>query len=254
MKIKSLNTVLHACCTLLGLMLFQYTFAQNTNWSVLTPKLAGTLKLGVINGNESKWFSDFFKIKEKSNSKETIYTIKDHIIGNGKIELIIRSLTDSKGNILKVNFTDIPANTKLIWAYGGASNKKTDAHNWIPNIKPNDCYQNVFSIEGNSFTLYYGTSRHLKILEALTPPPSSHLRLSDAYRQNSPIDLLRSNKSTSAQILTANVIIPKSESLYFCFYFLSPKADYNYFMLPKLFEKGSYRVNDETEWMKSTPD
>jgi len=35
---------------------------------------------------------------------------------------------------------------------------------------------------------------------------------------------------------------------------LNPKADYNYFMLPRLFEDGYYRVNEETEWMKSTPD
>lgn len=253
MKTKQLKILQQVSCILFSLMLFQHSFAQSPDWSLLTPELSGTLKLGIINGEESKWLSDFSQVKEKNNPQEITYTAKDKIIEKGKIELIIRPLMDSKGAIMKLNFIDIPENAKLVWTYGGASNQKVDTNNWKPNIIPEDCYQNVFSIEGNSFTLYYGTSRSLKILEALTPS-GSPLRLSDAHQQETPLALLLSGKKSTTQVLSADVDIQQSESLYFCFYFLNPKADYNYFMLPKLFEKGSYRVNKETEWMKSTPD
>ncbi len=228
-----------------------YLAGQTTNWTCLTPENGGTLRLGVVKGEKSLWFSDFSKIKEKKSEKEQVLTLKDDFIEKGEIKLIIRPLMDSKGGVMKLSTENLPENTRVIWAYGGASNQLVD--NDLSTIRPNDCYKNVFSIEGNSFTLYYGTSRKLKILEALTPPGES-LRLADAKQQDSPLKLLHSGKKTDAQVLASEFNPENQNSYYFCFYFLNPKADYNYFMLPKLFEDGNYRVNKDTEWMKSTPD
>jgi len=238
---------------LLAFLCLGFVKAQNPDWSLLTPKLAGTLRIGVSTQGASKWFSEFASVKMKSSEKEIKYILKDELIGKGVIEFLIRPLEDSKGAVMKLNSDNIPKGLQLIWTYGGASNNKVDIEMWKPVILPKDCYQNVFSIEGNSFTLYYGNSRKLKILEGLTPA-GGKLRLADANQQTNPIQLLKSGKKTVAQVLTADFKMVDGQDYYFCFYFLNPAADYNYFMLPKLFEEGSYRVNKETEWMKSTPD
>lgn len=238
---------------LLAFLCLGFVKAQNPDWSLLTPKLAGTLRIGVSTQGTSKWFSEFKSLKLKSSEKEKKYILKDEILVKGAIEFLIRPLADSKGAVMKLCGENLPKDLQLIWTYGGAANKDVDSSRWLPAILPEDCYQNVFSIEGNSFTLYYGNSRKLKIIEGLTPPGGT-LRLADANEQANPIQLLKSGKKTVAQVLTDDFKMVDEQDYYFCFYFLNPTADYNYFMLPKLFEEGSYRVNKETEWMKSTPD
>ncbi len=239
---------------LIGLLLIGlpgFLIGQTSNWSMRTPELGGTLRVGVISGEKSLWFSDFSKIKEKKTNEELVITLKDELIGKGEIDFIIRPLKDSDGAVMKLETKNIPEGIRFIWTYGGASNEIMEDN--VKPIRPKDCHKNVFSIEGNSFTLYYGTSRKLKILEALTPP-GDELRLADAKKQNTPFELLNSGKKTDAQVVASAFDIQKDSAYYFCFYYLNPKADYNYFMLPKLFENGSYQVNKETEWMKSTPD
>ncbi|WP_321321669.1 DUF4450 domain-containing protein [Labilibaculum sp.] len=238
---------------LLAFLCLGFVKAQNPDWSLITPELAGTLRIGVASQGTSKWFSEFKSIKLKSSEKEKKYILKDEILVKGAIEFLIRPLADSKGAVMKLCGENLPKDLQLIWTYGGAANKDVDSSRWLPAILPEDCYQNVFSIEGNSFTLYYGNSRKLKIIEGLTPPGGT-LRLADANEQANPIQLLKSGKKTVTQVLTADLKMVDEQNYYFCFYFLNPTADYNYFMLPKLFEEGSYRVNKETEWMKSTPD
>ncbi len=237
-----------AFCLFIG----QNAFAQDPDWSMLAPELGGTLRLGVANSNSSKWFADFKTIKEKAQEHEVIFTLKDEIISKGEIKYHIRFLKDSKGAVIKLTTNNIPENIKLIWTYGGASND-VKPEGWKTVLVPDDCYKNVFSIEGNSFTLYYGTSRKLRVLEALVPP-GEEPRLADAKQQESPLKLLHSGKKTDAQVVASQSKLIANEALYFCFYFLNPKADYNYFMLPELFENRSYMVNKQTEWMKSTPD
>ncbi len=240
------------CLIMFVLLNTSALIGQNTDWSLLTPELGGTLRLGIAKEGESKWFSECDKIKEKNSDRETQYLIKDELLGKGEIEYTIRPLEDSRGAVMRLQYKNLPEGMQLIWCYGGASNQKVD-NNWKPVIVPADCDKNVFSIEGSSFTLYYGTSRKLKILEAETPV-GGKLILGDANQQKSPLQLIKSGKKTNAQVLTSVVDIDNSKPMYFCFYFLNPKADYNYFMMPELFESGKYRVNKETEWMKSTPD
>ncbi len=228
-----------------------FSMAQAPNWSLLTPQLGGTLRFGFAIENQSKWFTDFSKIKHKITESEEIYTLTDPILGKGSLIFTIRKLKDSKGAVMQLSSNHLPENAKLIWCYGGASNN--DVQDWVPQIMTEDCYQNVFSIEGNSFTLYYGTSRKLKILEALTPP-GEKVRLADAQKQQNPAVMLTSGKKTTYQMAASEFDMVDGELYYFCFYFLNPKADYNYDMLPKLFQDRSYIVNKETNWMKSTPD
>lgn len=72
-------------------------------------------------------------------------------------------------------------------------------------------------------------------------PVGSELRLSDAHRQKTPLELYHSGKKTDAPVLSGFYSWTAQENCYFCFYKQNAKADYNYFMLPELFQKENKR-------------
>lgn len=228
-------------------------WAQLPNFSMRTPELAGTLRLGLVQGETSVWLSDCKTVRTQTEQHETVYTIEHSLLGKGTLEIRTRSLLDSPGMILKITATNTPETVRLFWAYGGSLGEEVQPKNSENLLIPEYCTDNVFSVEGNAFTVYYGTSRRLRIYEALVPP-ASEIRLSDAHKQNTPLEFFNSGKKTDAPALAAISPIKPDEPLYFCFFKQNPKADYNYFMLPILYEKGSYEFHKETNWMQSTPD
>ncbi|GHT24144.1 hypothetical protein AGMMS4957_16700 [Bacteroidia bacterium] len=123
----------------------------------------------------------------------------NYSIGKGKIQVAVQSLRDTKGVIVEV----VPAaNTELTWSFGGGT--KDD----------------VFSVEGNAFTLYYGESMALRTIQGCVPP-ESQLQIIDN------------------QSLSGRLPVLSGQKYYLCFYTQNAKADYNYFMLSDLFNKGS---------------
>jgi hypothetical protein len=191
-------------------------------------------------------------MKVQNKNDETIYTLQKGWAGEGSLSFSIKRLKDSEGIVLKLDAKDIPENLKLMWAFGGCSNEKVD-QNIVQGIKPEACKDNVFSVEGNAFTVYYGTSRSLRVFQGIVPP-ISEIRLSDAHQQATPLAMYNSGKKTDAPALCGQTQLKTGTSLYFCFYRQNATADYNYFMLPELFETGKASVQIKTEWMKSTPD
>ena len=92
----------------------------------LTPP-AGTFRLGISKGNESHWL----KSKEKVEG----------------IHFQWKALPDSHGFILEVEVTSTSKADKLFWSFG--------------DCRP-DSDINVFSVEGQAFTCYYGESMKLR--------------------------------------------------------------------------------------------
>ena len=174
----------------------------------LTPP-AGTFRLGISKGNESHWL----KPKEKVEG----------------IHFQWKALPDSHGFILEVEVTSTSKADKLFWSFG--------------DCQP-DSDINVFSVEGQAFTCYYGESMKLRTLQAVTP--SDDIRLSNGHKDETPLMLYESGKRTDRPVLAGrcNLSPPPSQEkdtkpfrLYFCFYEQNEKADYNYYMLPDIFAK-----------------
>jgi len=139
-----------------------------------------TFKLGLISGDHSEWLDA---------SRENI-------------QLTTHPLSNTKGFITEVYCRQIPDSTKLFWLFGdSASTSNKD---------------NVYSVEGNAFTVYYGESKALKTVHGCTPPGS------DIRIENPPA-------------LTGKLPIQSGKKYYFCFYKQNAQADYNYFMLEDLF-------------------
>ena len=227
--------------------------AQLPGFQVFTPELSGTLHLGLVIGEKSSWLNQNTDVQIKGKKQESTYSVNHPLLQNGRLTIIVKPLLDAPGFVLKVEGFALPDSIMLFWAFGGCLGDTVRVNKNQSMINPEYCKDNVFSIEGHAFTVYYGTSRRLQILSALTPP-GSEICLSDAHQQVTPLTFFGSGKKTDAPALAAMVPLTSGEPVYFCFYKQNPKADYNYFMMPRLFEKGSYEVHTDSNWMKSTPD
>jgi len=198
-------------------------------------EIHGTLRLGLTNGSESKWMGNLKSIKQKDQKGQGTYKLQDPIIGKGNITLRIADLTDSEGYIMEITPENIPDHTSLSWAFGGCEGISAPfAINNV--IKPIDCKDVVYSVEGNAFTAYYGTSLHLKVVMGVMPQ-GSEVRLSNGEAQQTPLSLFNSGKKTFAPVLSAMRELHNGEKLYICMYVQNAKADYNYYLLPELFAK-----------------
>lgn len=211
------------------------------------PEVAGTLRMGLVCGDDSYWLSEC-KVKKSGDDACRFYEVTDKRMGKGRVTIEVKTLKDTKGHTLKVMADNFPQGVRLVWAFGGLSGE-TDVP--MVNFTPEQCKDNVFGIEGRIVTTYYGTSRRLRIATLITP--ESDTRLSDARKMTSPLEMYNSGKKTDAPAVCAMCDIENGKVLYFAVYKQNPKADYNEYMLPELHEKGSYVVHKDANWMESTP-
>lgn len=198
------------------------------------PEMAGQLTFGIIKGEDSKWITDT-KIKIKEKKGTFIYIISDPLLGKGRIEFRVVRLTDSDGVILEVEAEGIDNDVELLWSYAGASGKMLTPPQAV-NVQPDYCTYNVYSVEHTAFTLYYGESMNLKVIQAVMPLTSA-IRLSNYHVLSTPLLHYRSGKKTEAPSLAGVLPVRNGQKEYVCIYRQNDKADYNYYMLPALFEK-----------------
>lgn len=199
------------------------------------PQMAGNFRIGLSNGKESRWTGDLKKVTFKNEKGRLVYTMKDPLLGNGTLVVKVVKLSDSDGIVLEVEAENLPEGIELIWSFGGCYGKVLD-NRTDSRMKPEFCKYNVFSVEGTAFSVYYGESMRLKIIQGVTPLESD-IRLSDAHQQQSPLAFYGSGKKTDAPALAAACPLTGEKKLYFCFYTQNQRADYNYYMLPALFDK-----------------
>ena len=213
----------------------QISVAKHPEFAFQLPEMAGNLKFGVIVGDHSKWCSDTKQVRSEFKNNILTYRISDPILGKGSLTFNVISLSNTDGILIEVSGDRLPENTQLLWAFGGAYGKLLN-ENDQPTLKPEFCKYNVFSVEWTAFTVYYGESMRLRVIQGVMPI-SSEIRLSDAHQQESPLAFFNSGKKTDAPALAATVPLENGGKDYFCIYKQNAQADYNYYMLPELFEK-----------------
>jgi hypothetical protein len=206
---------------------------EHPEFGFLLPEMAGNLKFGIIVGSESKWFSAAKSKVTKQNQNSITYNISDPILGKGNIVVKAISMNNTNGVIIEMEGNNLPENTKLLWAYGGAYGKALEKKEEAL-LNPEFCPNNVFSVENTAFTLYFGQSMALRTINVVTPF-SSEIRLSDAFSQNSPLEFFESGKKTTSPALAATLPLKNGQKEYFCVFKQNKSADYNYYMLPEVF-------------------
>ena len=199
---------------LLGICLINSVLAQSLN------PPAGNFRLGVAKGNDSHWLTTQGNASKESPEKGSKKATEVNLEKMKGVDFQWKALSDSRGFILEVNVTDTSKADTLYWSFG--------------DCQP-DADINVFSVEGQAFTCYYGESMQLRTLQAVTP--SDDIRLSDGLQDSTPRQLYHSGKKTNRPVLAGRCPLVPNSKLYFCFYEQNEKADYNYFMLPEVFSQ-----------------
>lgn len=194
------------------------------------PEGAGSFRLGIVNGTESRWL-DECRVKQHQQN----FTITDDLWKGGEVRLTVLPLSDTQGFIVEASGKGLPDSLQLCWAFG-ACDETIQAPPADNVIDPAACADNVFSIEGNAFLVYYGKVMALRTVIGIAPL-SSVIRLSDAHRQTTPLQLWESGKKTDSPVISSCCPWDTDEKLYFCFYHQNERADYNYYLLPDLFQK-----------------
>jgi hypothetical protein len=204
-------------------------------FSFQLPQMAGHFRIGVVNGKRSLWGSELQSVKLTQGKGQLTYILQDKLLGSGELIVKVSKLSESDGLVMEVEGKEIPQGVQLFWSFGGSYGKVLEKKQ-ESDLKPIYCKDNVFSVEGNAFTVYYGESMKLKVIQGVVPA-SSEIRLSDAHQQASPLAFFRSGKQTDAPALAATCPIVSGEKLYFCLYTQNEKADYNAYLLPALFKR-----------------
>lgn len=207
--------------------------AAHPEFSFTLPEIAGNLKFGIIVGTKSKWLHETDVTVSNKLKDKMVYTLSEPLLGKGKLTITVLSISHTDGLIIEVKGEQVAKEVKLFWSYGGAYGELPDKLQPVV-LRPVFCADNVFSVERTSFTLYYGESMKLKTIHGVMPP-DSEIRLADTFRQSSPLDFYHSGKQTPAPALAATLPLTNNEPVYFCIYRQNQQADYNYFMLPELF-------------------
>lgn len=203
------------------------------------PHMAGNLRFGVVRGDESLWACEFEGVTLEQKGGVLSYHCKHPLLGQGSLIVRVVALSDSDGIVMEIEAGRIEPGLALLWSFGGCYGKILEDVS-LSHLYPAYCRHNVFSVEGTAFSVYYGESMDLKIIQGVTPP-GSDIRLSDARSLQSPLALFDSSKRTDSPVLSGMFPVEEGGRYYICIYTQNEKADYNYFMLPALFERESGR-------------
>lgn len=176
--------------------------------------MAGNLKFGIVKDGESKWIKDAEQIKSDLKNHVLTYRIADPLLNKGEITFKAISLKNTNGILIEVSANRLPENVHLFYTFGGAYGKVLSDDKPYA-LLPRYCKDNVFNVERTSFTLYYGESGNLKVLQGILPL-TAEIRISDANRQTSPLALHNSGK-TDAPVLSAIIPLENNKKSIFAF-------------------------------------
>ncbi|HEX2631005.1 MAG TPA: DUF4450 domain-containing protein [Chitinophagaceae bacterium] len=252
-------------------------------FALYMPGMGGNFKFGLIAGNKSKWLIDADHIKTIYRPGSMIYEINDPLLGKGMMRVIVLALADKEGMIIKTETTGITGTIELVVVFGGASGKKFSRDGDIgadPEssfyLHPENCTDNSYQLNQNSFHLYYGTgkvlteeqryevqhlpdssknntaTKNLKQLAGLFPPAIT-LKLSDASQQQDPGQLYGS-KNNKAPVVTGKLAIGNGANYFLIQNAVTPITQY-YTLLPDYFNKAeSARKKLAERIIVNTPD
>ncbi len=134
-------------------------------FALYMPRMGGNLSFSVRRDGEVIPLNRAKYIESRYRAGSRIYTLKDPLLENGWIRITALALRETDGVILKIEAADLPEGTALEWLFGGASNIRFSREGDLGvdppdcfDLKPENCADNVYHIEKNTFTLRYGST------------------------------------------------------------------------------------------------
>jgi hypothetical protein len=125
------NRPLYAPCSTEHSADFRVDASDLPEFSLYLPGHGGNLKLGFIaagatsgSGTASKWAAVADEVVARYRPGRMIYELRDSLLGSGSIRAELLTASVGSGLILKIDGLNLPAGTRLAWAFGGVSGKK----------------------------------------------------------------------------------------------------------------------------------
>jgi hypothetical protein len=211
------------------------TAGEAPEFTFYVPDKASAARFGLVKGSQSVWLSALKSVC-KSEGKGLKYILTGTFLEKGKLAIEVLPLYQTDGVIIRVNGENLPDSLSLFWAFGAACGKIQQEVQ--PGLNPTDCKNNVFVVERNGVILYYpkGGLHDFSVFYTMFPIETSAV-LSDAHKQNTPLELFHSGHKTDAQILSGMFPIKNGQNYYCSFYKPASNYDVNYYRLPAVFEE-----------------
>lgn len=242
---------------------FRSEAGDKPEFALYLPGMGGNLKFGLIRNDSSKWLINATTTAARYRPGSMLYSIEDDLLSKGKLHITALSLYDREGLIVKVEAKGLSGNVQLLAAFGGATGQRFSREGDIgadPEssfyLKPEYCRDNIYQLDQNTFTLFFGAKKPLteeeryeiqylsakatdsasiapmKNLSGIFPPAT--LKLADAAAQQSPLQLFSSAASATPVLVTQFALVNDS-----VFYFLllngKNEKPVKYADLPSLF-------------------
>jgi hypothetical protein len=138
-------------------------------FALYMPGMGGNLSFALTDGNTTKWLIKSNRIHAIYRPGSMQYEIEDAILGKNRLYITVMALADAEGMVMSVYAKEpLPRPVKLMVFFGGASGKKFGRDGDIgadPEssfyFQSANCRDNRFLIEGNRFSLAYGSGKVL---------------------------------------------------------------------------------------------
>lgn len=224
------------------------------------PGFGGNFQIGIVSDGKGEWMTNADSIETRYRAGSMIYTIKDSLLGDGKIVVTALALADREGGVFKVENYSPAKNLKLVCVFGGATGKKfkrdgdlnTDPES-IFYLKPENCKGNRFITQKGRFNLWYGSGKQLtleeyfsdtvptkgikKLICGLVSSPIA-LTIGDA-KQLGDLNALINSKESEQPVLVGTCDITNNKSYYISIFAPVNKESLKFGnkQLPKWFQK-----------------
>lgn len=132
---------------------FRIETGDRPEFGLFMPDMGGNVQLGIMVNERSLWLQDAAWIKSVYRPGTRLYELKDPLWSNAIIDVQVLALADAEGVIVKVSGKGLPAGTKLVVRYGGASNKRFSRNGDLGVDDPRSFDLKAVACEGNSYVL-----------------------------------------------------------------------------------------------------
>ncbi len=224
------------------------------------PGKGGTLWLGIIAGERSKWLPSADRVVARYRPGAMGYEIRDALLGAGQLNLDVVPTGDAEGVIVRVALSPDAQPLEIALAFGGASGfnqLNLDTCGYCPEaacwLKSKDCEQNQFELTEEGFELRAPCHKGRPV--AGTMPAGSKLVIADADKLASPIELFGSQGSTRPVLAGRRGLAPGGEILFALEWLANERSPVNRADLPAAFAAAEARRTNIAERVRvSAPD
>jgi hypothetical protein len=184
---------------------FRFETSDYPEFGLYMPNLGGSVNLAVCRGEQAVWVNRLKWVESRFESGKRTYTLKDaELLGKGRLCITALALPDADGLIVRTQAENLPADVRLVWIYGSASDKRFSRNGDIGAdpadcfwMAPSKCKGNVFMLQANAFSLSYGKNRKMNGLFSA----NTNLKIADANQLTELNRLLRSDSSDTPLLL-----------------------------------------------------